>query len=105
MCVNLSDPWWGAFLWFSCLEMHLQKGWVCCICSRLSLQPLMSGGGTFTLVLPGSGVTTGALVLLWVHVVGLSVGDAVIAFMRMLGPAALFSGTSTNLDRQSAALL
>ena len=105
MCVNVLDLSWDAFPLFSHQEMHLQKGSVHCICSRISLLSLVSGGGTFTLVLPGSGITNGAMVLLQVHVAGPSVGEAVTALMRMLEAAALFSITSTSLDRQSVALL
>ena len=104
MCVNVSDSWWGVFLLFS----HQQ-----CICRRgpsiafvvVSLQSILSGCGVFALVLTGSGVTIRVLVLLWTRVTALSDGDAVTTFMRMLEAIALFSGTSTNLDRQSAALL
>ena len=45
------------------------------------------------------------MVLLWMSVVGPSVADAVTTFLSMLEAAALFSGTSTNLIRQSATLL
>ena len=44
----------------------------------------MSDGWAFNLVLLGGSVTTGALVLLWVGMAGLSVGDAVTAFMKIL---------------------
>ena len=59
----------------------------------------MSGGGSFMLVLPGGGVTLWALDLLQVQGVVLSVSDPVTTFTRMLEAAALFSGTSSNLNR------
>ena len=43
------------------------------------------------------------LVLLWVWVMGLSIGYAVTAWMGMLAAAALLLGTSTSLDRQYTA--
>ena len=65
----------------------------------------MRAGGAFNLVLSGGVACTDALVLLWVWVAGPSVGDAVTKLMRMLAATALLPWTTTNLDRQSAALL
>ena len=57
MCVNVLDSWWGAFPFFSHLEMLLQKGSILNICSRVFLQSLLSVCRAFTLVLSGSSVT------------------------------------------------
>ena len=60
--------------------------------------------GATTLVLSGD-ITTGVLGLLWEQVAGPSVGDPVTAFIRTLEVIASFSGTFTNLDRESTVLL
>ena len=72
----------------------------------------MRGTGVFTLVMfhcdsdgaCGCVASINAFVLLQVWEVGPSAGAAVTEFMWMLVSAASFLGTSTNHDRQSAAL-
>ena len=65
----------------------------------------MSGCGAFTLVSPGSGVTTVVLGFSADVSGGQSDGDAVTTFIRILETVASLSEISTNLNRQSAALL
>ena len=65
----------------------------------------MRGGGTFTLVVSDGGASTETLILVWVEVVGPSVGDAVTALTRMQMAATLFLWMSTHLDMQPTALL
>ena len=59
--------------------------------------------GAFTSVVSDGGASTETGLALG-RVVGLSVGDTVTVFTRMLVAAALFLGTSTSLYRQSTAL-
>ena len=53
----------------------------------------------------GAVASIDALVSLWMQAAGLSVGDAVTELVGMLTATASFLETSTNHDRQSAALL
>ena len=69
----------------------------------LSFNKMVSG--EFTLMVSCSVASTDVLVLLQVWVAGPSTGEAVTELTRMLVAAALFLGTSTSPDRQSAALL
>ena len=62
----------------------------------------MRGGGAFTLVVSDGGAATITLVLLSVQVEDLY---DVTALTRILVAAALFLGTCTSLDRQSATWL
>ena len=95
----------------TCFAIELPFWYALCICSKVSLWSPVICGGAFTLVVSycdGDGVSGGvafvdAFALLWVWVVGPSVGDAAAELMRMLVAAGLL-GTSTSLDRQCAAL-
>ena len=106
MWVNAFNSWLRAFPLINHLAICLQKGSVCCICRRVSLQSLMRGGGAFTLEVSVGGTFIEALVLLQVWVTGPSGGAAAyaIVFTMMLVTYAFCSGICTSWDRQSAAL-
>ena len=112
MWVKVSASWWGAFPLHNHFVMHFQIGSVLCLYNKVSLLSPMRGGVAFTLVvshcdhdwISGGMASIDALVLQWVWVAGPSAGDAVTEMMRMLVATASFLGTSTNYDRQSAAL-
>ena len=57
ICRKRSASCFGAFLFDTCLEMHLQNGSVLCICSRACNQPAVSGFGMVSGVSVTSGVT------------------------------------------------
>ena len=103
--MNVFNSLWGALPLINCLEMHLQKQSVHCICSRVSLWSLVRGVGAFTLGNSAGGTSIESLVLLQMQVTGPSSGDAVIVITKMLITSALHSRTSTSFDRQSTALL
>ena len=87
--------------------MCFQNGSALWICSKVSLWSPVRGRDVFTFMVSccdGDGIAfTDAFALLWVHAVGLSVGDAATELMRLLAAAGLV-GTTTSQDRQSAAL-
>ena len=111
MCVNVSISCEGALALSNLLEICLQKGSILCVSLRVSFQSSVRGGGAFNLSLVDVVVgSVGAVVLavlhilLWVWVAGPSGVDMTIMLIDAVGIAGV-SLTSTNHDRQSAALL
>ena len=86
------------------LEMCLQNGSVCCIFARYPCDLLWEWQTIYFGDIWWHSFYD-LLDLLWVWVAGSSPGDAVTELMRMLVDVALFPGTSSSLNRQSAVLL
>ena len=108
MCMNVSYSCEGALPLSSLLEIHLQKGSLLCISQSVSLQSSVRDGGAFTLSVVDTSVVCvvlrGLCVLLCVWVAGLSGVNAISILIEAVGVAGV-SLTSTNHERQSAALL
>ena len=111
MCANVALSCEGALLLRNLLEIHLQKGSILCISLRVSFQSFVRGGGAFTLslvdvvVVSVGGLVLAVLhVLLWVQVAVPSGVDVTSMLIETVGIAGV-SLTSTNHERQSAALL
>ena len=108
--MNVFTPCEGALLLMNLLEMHLQKGSVLCMSLSVSFLYAMRVGGAFTLSLVDVGVVSVGVVLavlfvlLWVWVAGPSGVDVTNILIKVVGVAGV-SLTSTNHERQSAALL
>ena len=108
--VNVFTSCKGALPLSNILEIHLQKGSILCMSLRVSYWSAMRLGDVFTLSLVNVGVVYVDVVsavlhvLLWVWVEGPSEVDVTNIKIKAVGVAGV-SLTSTNLERQSAALL
>ena len=88
--------------------IHLQKGSVFSICTKISLQSSVTGESAFTLVISchdndgmsaGGIVSTNVFVLLWMQVAVLSGVDATAILKRILAATGVL-GTLINRTRQ-----
>ena len=112
ICVNVPTSCEGALPLSNLLEIHLQKGSVLCMSLRVSFLSSVRGGGTcaFTMSLVDTVVGCAGMVLavlcilMWVWVAGPSGVDVTNILIKAVGIAGV-SLTSTNHERQSAALL
>ena len=110
MCVNVFLSCDGAMPLNNLLEIHLQKGSILCMSLRVSFPFSVRVGGIFTLSLVDVGIGSAGMVLLvlhvlmWVWVAGPSGVDVTKILIGVVGVAGV-SLTSTNHERQSAALL
>ena len=111
MCVNVSTSCEGTLPLSSLLDIHLQKGSIICISLGVSFQSPVRCGGPFTLSVVDAVVgSVGGVVSVWLPVLlqVWVVGPSWVDVTRMLIEAVGFVGlslTSTNSERQSAALL
>ena len=111
MCVNVPISCKGPLPLSNLLEISLQKGFLLCMSLRASFSSSVMDGGAFTLsvvdavVGSAGGVVLGVLcVLLCVQVAGPSEVDVTNMLIEAVWVAGVFL-TSTNHERQSAALL
>ena len=114
MCKKRSASCFGAFPFDRCLEMHLQKGSVFCICSSACNLSLVSGFGAASGVAVGiSGVTVSVLgcrvrssvLLCWtVLLLVWKAGPSWLMTVSIWTVACLSCWSSTSLERQSAVL-
>ena len=110
MCVNVSTLCEGTLPLSNLLEIHLQKESVLCMSLGVSFLFSVRGGSAFIMslidpVVGSVGVVLAVLcVLLWVWVAGPSGVDVTNILIKAVGLAGV-SLTSTNHERQSAALL
>ena len=107
----MSISWKGALPLSSHFEMHFLKGSAFCISQRVSLQSSMRDEGAFTLSVfdvdltyVGGVISVDVSVLLQVQVVGPSRVDVSTMLLEAFEVTGV-SLTSTNHERQSAALL
>ena len=108
-CVNVFTSCEGALPFSNLLEIHMQKGSILCMSLRVSFQSAVRFGGAFTLSLVDVGVVSVDVVLavlhllLWLQVAGPCGVDVTNILIKAIG-VAVMSLTSTNCERQSAAL-
>ena len=100
--MKVSTSWEGPLPLSSHFEMYLQKGSIFYISQQLFLWSSMKGGGALTLSVYDVDLTISVLLQVWVA--GPSRVDVTTMLMEALEVTGV-SLTSTNCERQSAALL